>query len=259
MFKKLNLFMLWIVLFTTSFTISNAGDLNTCSRENITPQQEQTMKNIYNIFNNYQSAIEIKYPWTNFLVLTYLDNLNDTLNCLSPIEDFAEFEYDTIMLLKSIKNYDPEIVNLWIEYNDSLVAIQLDALVAYDEYDTLVEETELWEDFTPVEAKRIRTIDIINQLKQEMLEIWSYKDDPYLLNAFLENLNSLTDSLENEEKKLIELYISRSKIEGDLPEDEIIEEDELLNAIYERDDQAYIDIIEAQENFAEEYDFELED
>jgi hypothetical protein len=129
------------------------------------------MNKIYTIFSDYQDVIEMKYPGTNFLVQEYIEQLGLVLDCFVEIDGYEDFEFATIYLLKSIMTYDVDESNKAVDYNDALVEIQLSALAAYEEYDDLVIATDIGEDFSVVEAKRLETIEIINQLIIEISDI----------------------------------------------------------------------------------------
>jgi hypothetical protein len=170
-----------------------------------------------------------------------MDSVEDTLS------DAAEAVTDTVAAV------DP------VTYNDSIVDIQTEALDAYNAYDVLVQDTPIGGDFDAVEVARVNTLKTIQDLSTKLSEKNGYMGDTDLRDAFVENLKSLTDSLEKEEEELIKLYVARASVEGDLPEEEVQKEKALLDAISARDDAAYKAIVESQEAFASKYNYELED
>jgi len=181
------------------------------------------------------------------------DSVNDTLtDTTNAITDSIDTTTDTTTV--SADTTDP------ISYNDSIVDIQTKALDAYNDYDNLVQDTEIGGDFDAVETARVKTLKTIEDLKTTLSKFDGFKWDTNLRDGFVKNLSSLTTSLANEEKELIELYKSRSKLDWtDFPEDEVNREKELLDNIWNRDDLAYQDIVKIQEAFADKYNYDLED
>lgn len=146
-----------------------------------------------------------------------------------------------------------------VAYNDSIVAIQSQAFDAYDLFDILAEKTKLGEDMWAVENQRIDSLETIKNLKKELLAMDGFEGDTTLRDAFANNLQVLVDSLENEEKEIVSLWIKRGTIEDEIPENEIELEKNLITAINDKDNEAYNNIVKAQDLFAAKHGYEIEE
>ena len=146
-----------------------------------------------------------------------------------------------------------------IEYNDTIVDLQDEAIDIYNNFNDFAIVTELEEeDMNLLEEKRLMAIDEITAIKIDMEAIGPYKNDAEMIDAFVGSLDGLLDVLYSEWDNLIQLRVTWIPME-ELPQSDLDRQDVLLDAIDTHINEAFDYSLAAQEKFSESHGYTLID
>lgn len=144
-----------------------------------------------------------------------------------------------------------------VAYNDKVIALDNQAIAAYDAYATEAENTPMEGDLDALDKKRLEALTQLKTSKTELSALEGLKGDTELRDVFIEDLDSMIETLEKEEKELIELW--KKMVASDEPADEdVAREGEILQVMSDRSDAIYEKVSKVQEAFAIKHGYALE-
>ena len=146
------------------------------------------------------------------------------------------------------------------DYNDQVVDIHGRAIDVYNEYFEETELTDLESDQLDVlEKLRQDTMVQIKSIREELRAVGPLRKDAALVDAFVADLDQLLESMDTMDKELIQLWKKMSQTEGEIPQEDLDRENELLDDIEEVNARTDRKASQVQEAFAEKYGYELKD
>lgn len=178
---------------------------------------------------------------------------------MAKITDKSSTTYDNLekgIMAKEFTN--EEIKTMATDHNDKLVDAENEALNGYDAYVALTDNGNLDGDFVMLEKERIRTTEAIKKIQTLIAIMSGFQGDVTLRDGFVKDLQDLIDVLNNEEKKLIELWVKMAPNPDNIPANLIDEENALYDSINDKSTKAYDALSLIQEAFADKYGFKLE-